>query len=433
MGINIQNITFKPEQKVKKSLPFNGYESPKLKLLPQIKQDTVSFTAKKDLIKKYGINLDEMQVITRNAPQVGNAEAKVLLEKVLEAHEQAAKNKELGNYSGRCYSSNINFDNGQWAVATNIENSPDVVLCGERSALVRVWNQTLQSLSLDKLRKDEAYLEAARKGLKVNYLAMSSFNYPGEDVGAGNPCSDCLSWLNLEKYFKHDTKIVTFERDPQTRQPKLIIRGIKEVLPHWGAQLESVTDKPIDSLPVNISQRAKQSMEKHGITQQKLQELVEEAKQAQAAGVTSELSDKNVGTAALLTPGEMIIKGDRMDWTRRWNIPPDEMAAASGFQFLKQLQQKAARGVDILNEVGPWNAKNDGFIERFAKHADEEVAVKAVAYYGADKVPYLASLGRISQGRGAADTLIAVIRNDKIEIETILDYMPYLYISSKKK
>lgn len=121
------------------------------------------------------------------------------------------------------------------------------------------------------------------------------------------------------------------------------------------------------------------------------------AKVVHGSNSFTELSDKKVGVAVLMSNNQ-IVTGKKFDWTRRWNSPAE------------------------LNAV----------MKAFDKFDDKNLEVKAVAYYGEKGVPDIKAMGMISQERGNKNTLIATIQNDQIKVRTILDYMPYLYISTKR-
>lgn len=382
---NINNMELKPY-------------SANVSLLKPLSQDTVSFSGKRNLLKEYGINPDEVEVVSQASVNIDKKTKTLLLEKVVEAYEHAAKNKELGNFSGRFFATNMMFENGKWAVSTNMENTAENGFCGERSALVRTWNQSLEKLSLKKLKTDNTYKEKAQQGLKARYLAMSSFNLPGEDTGAGSPCSDCLNWLNETRYFSPKAQIATIEKNPESGKYTLRMRNIKEVLPYWGENAVSTTDKSIKELKIEKTDKAQKFMAENNISEEALQKLLQEAKKVSENARTTELSDKNTAAAALFSNGK-IESSEKMDWTRRWFISPDLVAITKGLQ---------------------------------KKSTPEATKVLAVAYYGNDKTPYIDSLGRISQDRGTGNTLVLTVQNDEIKARTIYDYMPYLYISSKK-
>lgn len=397
----------------------------------------MTFKSKENLFEKYGINPDEVKVVSKTVPDLDAATKKMLIQKHLEALELAEKNSQLGNFSNRFFASSVMFENGKWSTASNIENSDEDAFCGERSAVVKGWNESLDDASLDKLKSDPGYKDQVNSGLKVKYLV-----YGDPCLSVLDSCADCLSWMNL-KYFGPKTVIAGMSQEAGSGKKILIAEKLTDVLPYYHEIGPSKTTKPVSTIKIedsDITDRAKDALAKNNITKEALVEVVNKAKESYELNKTSELSDKNVGVAELLNPGNVIVPGERMDWTRRWFVKPDELAGANGYQFIKKCQNILHSGAARLEEMLPpiikfnnYSVNIKDFIAKLKASPDEDPKIATVAYYGDDKLPYLASLGRISQGRGSADTLVLVIRDDKIKVSTIRDTMPYLYISSKKK
>lgn len=351
--------------------------------------DVVRFRGQGTLAEKYGIDPAQVDLIKNPALVLPVSKAE-LLERLLEAHEHARKNKLLGNYSGRQYSTNLLMGNGQWALGTNIELTRDTVLCGERSSLVNSWNAALARIPVETLQ-DESQKADVEKGLKGVLLAMSS----GDDVShpsAGSPCSECQSWLATDRYFGPDTIVTNLGKNEQGRY-FIRARQMKELLPLLAQQVPSRTDKAIASLPVHVSDKARAAMQAHGLGEAALVKLVKQAKEAYRTNETAVHSGKNTGSAVLLSNGKTV-KGQRLDWTARWFESPELAAATRGVQRL---------------------------------HGDR---VQAVAYYGDAVMPEVKTLGILAQETwGGPDTLMAVIEQDAIQVRTIQDYMTDIYIS----
>ncbi|NCB47960.1 hypothetical protein EOM81_13235 [bacterium] len=296
------------------------------------------------------------------------------------------------------------LENGEWALGTNFEMASDeIMICGERSAIPRVLNKFFEKLSLKRLEEEPEYLEKARNGLKVKYLAASSFKELGTDKSAADCCSDCLSWLNTEKCASDDTTIAYLLKNPETQKMELHLREIKESLP-YGHENVSLTNENILELPLISTQKAKNQMCEENIGDKKLIEMLEDAKKAYETNTNAnvskcEYSDKSKNTTAtvLFSDGKTVT-AQRVDWTRRWFTDPALIAASIGLQ-------------------------NTG---------NNKPEIVAIAYYGNTDVPNIQAMGRISQSRGNGDTLIVTAKDDTVNVRTILDYMPNLYVSSKK-
>lgn len=142
-------------------------------------------------------------------------------------------------------------------------------------------------------------------------------------------------------------------------------------------------------------------MRNKGIESEQLLKALEAAKKAGSNSSTSEFSGVFDAAATLMSDGS-IFDGVRFDWTARWTDPADLKAASDGVVFLRKRNQAAN--------------------------------IDAVAYYG-DKPPSVYSLGVLGQPtRGGPDTLVVTVEGngerDQIQVRTILDLMPNLYISS---
>ncbi len=351
--------------------------------------------------EQYGLDVDQVAVVGGDG-KLSRREKRQLVVKALEAHEHALKNRLAGNFSDRHFSTNIRLADGTWALGTNIELTRDNVFCGERSATVNAWNTALGRHSLKDFQNAEV-LGDIRNGLKVDMLVMSSSKPLGDPV-AGSPCSDCQSWLATDKYYGPDTKIVALKRNDEGFY--LQIREVRDLLPLRGQQKVSLTDKELDgNFPVDLSDKAKDAVAISGIAAGELRDLMQAAKDSYRQNKTAEISGKNLGTAVLLDPGDergrVIERGQRFDWTARWNEPADLTAALVGYQKLREGNPPAY------------------------------AMIKAVAYYGEspEQMPSVGSLGKLAQKRGGPDTLMLVIEDDVLKVRTISDYMTDIYIS----
>lgn len=409
---------------------INNFTSRNVLKSSPLAHDIIQFSGKANLFKKYNINPNEVEVVSNNSARIDTKTKEMLIQKVLEAYEHALKNEALGNYSGRFFSFIAMFENGKWGPPTaNIENSTDNAFCAERSAIVATWNKFLENLSPVRLKNNSNYKQKAIESMKVKYLVRCSSLGPKQGQ-EGTPCCDCLNWFNYDRFFNPHTEFANLSFDCTKNKYLLEIKKLDELLPYWGKHAPSLSEQDVFSLPLEITPKAQNYIQQNNISEQTLQNMVQKAKETYTQSQTSELSDKNLACSVLLAPGNLIIADDRMDWTRRWFTPPDLLAASNGFKFIKKCQDyiKAGKNIDKLI---PEDLTIDK--EALVKNIDETPKIHAIAYYGDDKVPYLEGLGRISQDRGSANTLVLVVQDNKIKIDTILGYMPFLYISSKKK
>lgn len=382
---------------------LNG--APKLRTVSSgLMGDVVRFRgAGSTLAARYGIDVAQLAVVAPPGT-VLSVPKEVLVEKLLEAHEHARKNKLLGNYSDRYYSSNLLLENGTWGVATNIENSRDRILCGERSAMVAAWNKALEKLSLRRLeRATPEQRQKIQDGLQVKLLTFAQGSQPESSWDA---CAECLSWMATRHYFKPDTQLAYLKRDQVSGQLQLRVGTVQGHLPYADAGKVPTSSLSIGTLQkFSISPKAQAAIATTqntpaALTEERMRGLLSAAKQAYETNTTAHLSGKRMGAAVLLDDGR-IVSGARFDWTQRWNTQADLVAAIQGFQ-------------QNPNPV-------------------QTPLVVAVAYYGDDPAtPAEPSLGPLSQGRGNGETLLIKIEdNDTIHVRTLRDYMPYVYISSK--
>ena len=361
-----------------------------------IGKDSIHFgSSAGPLALKYGIDPDQVTYVKSPGITVPVSKSE-LIEALLQSHEQAKKNRLLGNFSGFQRASNMLLANGQWTAATNIELTRDNILCGERSATVAAWNEALNKTPLSAL-EDPVQKEQVIAGLKVKLLAMSEGASPIRKSAA--PCSECLSWLETQKYFSPDTLTAALVEDENTGGLTIEVKSVQEMLPHLNKQTPSLTDKSVKTLPVDFSAKALSALGQNRFAASALTDLMQSARDAYEANCTATLSGKNTGAAVRLTTGKTYT-GARFDWTRRWFEGAELSAAARGIQA----HEKAlAQG--------------------------KPVRVQAVAYYGEAIAPDTKSLGILVQ-QGGPDTLVVVIESDRIQVRTIADYMTSLYVSN---
>lgn len=335
----------------------------------------------------YGIDPAKVTVISPNGTTLG-MDKELALEKLLEAYELALKHKQHGNYSGRFYVTLMHASDGSSAAATNVEFSRDRLMCGERAAATKLVSEILE------------HSPDPSKDVTVTHMFMTGGHKPfGEDDSVYRSCGDCLSWMTTDKYFSPDTKIISPKKLP-SGELALQVLSIKELAPHHHESMEpSTSEKTLRSLPIDFSDKAREVIKAEGITRTTLRNLLSEAKHASEHVSTAEFSGSKNGSAVLLSNGD-INQGNDFEWSARWRESGDMLGAATGFQ-------KAAGSV-------------------------KDLRVRGVAYYGDGKeLPPIASLARLAQaGRGGTDLLVVRIDNDRIEVKTALDYMPYMYVSS---
>ncbi len=364
-------------------------------------KDTISFGSQSKLFSKYGINPDKTKVEAPQNVNIDNDTKKLLIEKILEAHEMGLKNKNSGNVTKSGYATNICLSDGSWHLATNFNNTRNDIssVCGERSAVLVAYNKKLKEASLD---SDEDKLKYAQN-FKVKYIAMSSFKPIGEDLNASSPCVDCLSWLNTERFFDNDTLIAALEKNNETNEIELVLKTISQLLPLRN-EIDSInnTGLAVKSLPVEFSENASKTAKEKNISETVVKELLQRAYDEFDSNTLVSFSEQNAASS-ILAAGE-IFSAKKIDWSKRWFMEPAEFAAAKAVEKLGK-----DCNIDAIAYYGEGNIKD----KYGTLHKDGLVSLK--------------TLGRIKTGHGNKDTIVVTIQNDTILVRTIEDYMPEKY------
>lgn len=379
---------------------YNNYNNSFIR--PLKKPCVIEFSGVNRLFKKYDIDPDNVRVETTDGKRITDAQKELYIEKVLEAHEHAQKNILSGNITGSAYATNIEIKDGSWVLATNFNNTRNEIsnFCGERSAIVGAFNKWLKSLSLFKLNKDEQYnfSHQQNNGFKIKTLAMASAKKIGTDRNAASPCADCLSWLNTERFIADNTKIVTLLKDGS--KYTLSIRNVKDYLPHRGEYSSIINNrKSLKDLDFEISPLARESMEKYGISKKDIIRLLQGAKNAYSNNKHAKFTSQNVGASVMDEWGN-VTSAKKIEWSKRWFVEPLEYAAAKALE-----SQEPGAKIIACGYYGTGSTRQNGKVQR-------------------DGVVSLQTLGRIKTDRGNSDTIVALIRNNKIAVRTIGDYMP---------
>ncbi len=380
--------------------------------------------------KEFEIDVDQIREVRSLFPEAQPIADKLkpkdirkIAIEALRAYTQAWKNSKLTNFSNHYWGYSMQLQTGHWELATNIEHARDCAYCGERAAFDRLWNNKIEQVPVEKF-KDKRSLEHLRKTLQVKTIVMADAEteipyYSSVKAGKMSPCSECLDTINAGRYYSPETQMMMLCRDPSSGEFYLGFRQMKDFLPVMGKQQVSLSDKPIESLPLQFSERAKTFLNKKGKGKSNQRDtswwesqIKNHLKAAQAEyrkpgeppkGTLKNikhLDSKQVYVATLFNRGDYSQVATRVENSKRWNTPAEicaEIMAVHQFS----------------------NLKNQG-----------ELEVNLMAYYGDDpvRIPNLKSLGPIAALRGNPETLLAMIENGTIHVRTIRDYMPYLYL-----
>ncbi len=164
----------------------------------------------------------------------------------------------------------------------------------------------------------------------------------------------------------------------------------------------------IETLPVNCSPQAKGLLDGEVLNEARIRELMQKARIAYEGNKLAEVSQKNAGVSALLMPINEIITASRFDITARWYNDPAKSVLEEGFREIE------SKGISTDPTQGA-------------------LAV-AFAFYGDYPVPTINTLGYLSQlerGDGADKSLIIRMEDGQIQVRTIRDMLPQVYMSAR--
>lgn len=363
--------------------------------------DNVAFSGLARLCQRYKIKPDDIEIFSSMPHSIDQETKKMLVQRLLEAHEHARKNVLSGNKTKSGYATNICLADGAWGEpATNFNDTSVASFCGERSAVLAIFNRTLKGLSLRRLEKDPSYQNEFQNKFKARFVVMSSAKPIGTDNNAASPCADCLSWFNSDKLFQDNTQVVSFSKD-EKGQLCLKIRTIKELLPYRNEK-NAIIDgaRLLGQLEASVTPSAALAMKEKNISLEDIMKLLKRAKSAQATNKNAEHTQLNIASAVMTNERKIKVE-KKFDWTKRWFIEPAELASLSG-----------------------------------VKNAKESTKIDAIAYYGngivtdnkgvthSDGVVSLQTLGRLRINNGGDSTLVVSVVDNKIMVRTIDDYMP---------
>ena len=170
------------------------------------------------LLDKYGIDPKQVPVLSCDGYNMDFGEKKLVLEKLLQAHQLATANVMAGNITNRGFATNVCDNNGNWSLGTNFNNTRNDIssICGERTAILQAYNHAL-------IQYSQNLNSNVKFNFKIKYLCMAQ-STPLKDIkSSAVPCEDCLSWLNTNRYFNFNTLVFSFEK----LEGELVVRASK--------------------------------------------------------------------------------------------------------------------------------------------------------------------------------------------------------------
>ncbi len=347
---------------------------------------------KESLTKKYGINPDEVKVVSSENIKISNEEKKLLIEKILESHELAKKNYNYGNIARISFATNIGLADGSWYLGTNFNNTRNDIssICGERTAIVGAYNKLLKSHSIEESN-------SAPLNFKVKYLAMANHKDIGTDKNGASPCAECLSWLNTQRYFDNNTTIASLEKNDNGKY-SLRLNTIGQYLPYRN-EVNYVLDKPCEELDIKISKNAIESAKEKNMSKEDFIKIAKQTKNLYKKNQLANVSGQNIA-ATVIANGETF-NGAKIDFSKRWFMEPALYAASKAIEKYGNETK-----IDCICYSG-----NSLYTDTYGSfHNDGVVSIK--------------TLGFLETKYADRNTLVISTDNDSINIRTIDDYMP---------
>lgn len=386
----------------------------------QVKPSPAEQTA---LFEKWGIQPENITVVygadkatpKNSTPTVTTEEKRDWLAQYLKTLTLAQSYQQVGNLKGDYYATACEIGNANtstWGQGVNIVLSNSQVLCSERASVTDAFTENVSS----GVTNSSASTFNPQRKPKVKTMILSTVNLAEELT----PCSDCMSWLNTNTYFDPNTRIVNLIQDATTQQPQLWVRTLRDILPMWGQQKPSISYRMLESLPIQLSSTA-QGMPH--LTPEKVRYLISRAKQDYLESQPTKFTQSKLSCAALFSNG-VVSADSRFEWHKRLVESADLNAVGKGFRPRPTWKTLLMSPLTKLGSVlKKW------ILNRPA----EEPTVKAIAYYGhvEEEIPDIRSLGYLAKKQhGSADVLVICIEDDLIQVRTIRDYLPNLYISA---
>lgn len=346
-------------------------------------------TSAAELFKKYGLSPKNVRVeIPQGVNLPDGVTTEELLFRLLEGHEHALKNAGKGNFSGRYYASNMLMSNGEWYRGANTELTKKDTMCAERSVFLVGRNIALDKTPLEAISTEP---------LKVKLLTINDAYSVYSDQ---NACFECQNWMKEDRIFGPDVLIAHLTQD-EDKQPLITLKPLKEMMPLNGLQSPSITDKPVEELPIHVSDKAKAIIQASQIKTKDLVNLMATTKQENQNNNYPKHSG-NHDSVGIMWSNRYITKGSRMDITAtRSSITP--------------LENATGRGVDIFSGQ------------------PKPPKIGAVAFYGPTISPSPVEVGFIAQAIwGNIDSLVVTVENDILHVRTLRDFSEDIYVSPLK-
>lgn len=383
-----------------------------------------------------------LHVVTPPGLTLSDQDVKGLLSDIVQAHKIARRHKvfvtgtqdKSNGVNGDMYGaweflgSVVTMNNGVKATATNFEPNAYNVTCAERAAMIRGLNQGIEQME-DRFFQESTLAPQVKPQLKIKQLVISSSRPLGSHFDSF--CFECLKWFSNPDYCEPSARVASLVKDPKG-QWVLEVRRISDILPLLGETGPSVTGQRINQLPVALSDSARQIIESGGVRLDRptLNHLMVMARQSYYDNQSVKFPERNYATSVLFDSGQAMTRS-RFDFKRRLAYRPELRAIADGIQY--------NQSSDL---VGPyrstWWTRPQFYMRQTQKASMNALGldltgpdpyragqVKLICYYGNYKdIPAVDSIAMLASFPPAGlNTLIAVIRDNRINVRTIGDYI----------
>lgn len=342
---------------------------------------------------------------------VSRTQAREWVEQTIEAHKQAKRNKLLNeNHTGEYYASFVLLaDNKTSDVGMNIELFSDTTFCAERGAFLGALNKLASSMpDPDTTRgQSPALLHRVRAERKVKTVILSSALPMGSEFLT--PCTECLAWMGSQHFFAPETQIVALRYDTGKKHWQLVMRQLRELLPLMGRHHASLSSRPIQQLPIDVSPEASAVLNTTAYRDWKANPpwvpMLQAAKKRFERNYTVKRPEKNSAASVAFNYGDPVVRG-RLDFKRRFPERPDIVATVAGIQEI----------ADRRRSQSPF----------------QDIKIKGIAYYGNDdQTPSLSSLAKLAVFEsGGKNILLATIDDHRIKVRTLGNYIADFFVTS---
>ncbi len=338
------------------------------------------------------INVNELSIVSNFDFELSNDEKKLIVEKLLEAHNLAVANLDFGNITNRGFAVNACSQDGIWALGTNFNNTRNEIssICAERSAVMSLFNKSL-------IKNNSKIFN-----FKVKYLCMAQAIDLNKSFKSAVPCEDCLAWFNTCRFFDDETIIFSFEKN---ENEKIILQATKliEYLPYRNLLTSNVYN---ENKEIKYTDAASKSMSKFDIDEEKIKEILFLTYQNYKDITCKNISNQNISCSIYVN--NKIYSSNKTDWTKRWFIEPLEYN-------LKQAIEENSDNIhiDVVSYFG----------DEFSGSKDEKFN---------DGVVSIKSLGRIRQKYAKSDTIIVLNLDNCIFVTTVGEFLPKKFVQGYK-